>query len=460
MTGGTVMVVMTHRPPVVTLRRVGMRGFLGISHLRTNHTTMNRFERVDNIFETEEPFRENYNPERLYNREDELDEYASALMPVVKGDLPKNIFVYGNRGTGKTVATNHILGDLHEAIVDKPVDLTTITIQCRSLDTSYQLGIEIVNELRELRDAPDFSESGHSKRVVFNTLFEELDACGGTILIVLDEIDGLDEDEDDLLYEIPRAVSQGNATECKPGIIGVTNDYNLTDSFAPETLDTLCDEEIQFAPYDPEPLFDILKSRAEAGFRDGVVSDGVLRYCAAISAQESGSARQALRILYKAGEVTRDLCSDDDDLDADSITTDHVDRAQHRLKKRNLLEGIRTLDKHSHLALCAIVDLQFKSDDPVRTRDIYQRYSALATKLGDRELSNRRLFDRLKELDRNGFVISTVQSDGCRYKTYDIDTELETMIDALSEVRDDGIDMITDAFRERAEDANLVSESE
>jgi len=50
---------------------------------------MNRFERVDNIFETEEPFRENYNPERLYNREDELDEYASALMPVVKGDLPK-----------------------------------------------------------------------------------------------------------------------------------------------------------------------------------------------------------------------------------------------------------------------------------------------------------------------------------------------------------------------------------
>jgi len=25
---------------------------------------MNRFERVDNIFETEEPFRENYNPER------------------------------------------------------------------------------------------------------------------------------------------------------------------------------------------------------------------------------------------------------------------------------------------------------------------------------------------------------------------------------------------------------------
>jgi len=59
-----------------------------------------------------------------------------------------------------------------------------------------------------------------------------MDACGGTILIVLDEIDGLDEDEDDLLYEIPRAVSQGNATECKPGIIGVTNDYNLTDSFA------------------------------------------------------------------------------------------------------------------------------------------------------------------------------------------------------------------------------------
>jgi len=85
----------------VTLRRVGTRGFLGISHLRTNHTTMNRFERVDNIFETEEPFRENYNPERLYNREDELDEYASALMPVVKGDLPKTSLYTGTEGLGK-----------------------------------------------------------------------------------------------------------------------------------------------------------------------------------------------------------------------------------------------------------------------------------------------------------------------------------------------------------------------
>jgi len=51
---------------------------------------------------------------------------------------------------------------------------------------------------------------------VFNVLFDELDKVGGTVLIVLDEIDNIG-DDDDLLYELPRAEANGyvdNVARC------------------------------------------------------------------------------------------------------------------------------------------------------------------------------------------------------------------------------------------------------
>ncbi|GAA5061620.1 hypothetical protein GCM10025751_48120 [Haladaptatus pallidirubidus] len=67
--------------------------------------------------------------------------------------------------------------------------------------------------------------------------------------------------------------------------------------------DSLCDEEIHFPPYDANQLRNILKQRAEKAFRDGILDGDTIPLCSAFSAEESGSARQALKLLYKAGDL-------------------------------------------------------------------------------------------------------------------------------------------------------------
>jgi len=61
---------------------------------------------------------------------------------------------------------------------------------------------------------------------VFNVLFDELDKVEGTVLIVLDEIDNIG-DDDDLLYELPRAEANGYVDNVWPGVIGISNDFTF-----------------------------------------------------------------------------------------------------------------------------------------------------------------------------------------------------------------------------------------
>jgi Cdc6-like AAA superfamily ATPase len=48
---------------------------------------------------------------------------------------------------------------------------------------------------------------------VYEFLFDELDACGGTVLIVLNEADHIGDDS--LLYNLPRARSNGDISDAR-----------------------------------------------------------------------------------------------------------------------------------------------------------------------------------------------------------------------------------------------------
>ncbi|MDB2276722.1 hypothetical protein PM022_19805, partial [Halorubrum ezzemoulense] len=121
---------------------------------------------------------------------------------------------------------------------------------------------------------------------VFDILYEELDQIGGTVLLVLDEIDHLGGD-DEILYEIPRARSNGYISEAKPGVIGISNDFGFRDDLSPKVKDTLCEEEIHFSPYNAPELRAILEERVAGAMYDDAVDDAVIALCAAIAAQDT-----------------------------------------------------------------------------------------------------------------------------------------------------------------------------
>lgn len=391
---------------------------------------MGRFSRHDHIFEDEIPFREEYTPPTLQEREEELDEYARALSPIIRGYSPKNIFLYGKTGVGKTVATKHILDELQEDAEEyDDVSLTVITVSCRNLSSSYQVAIQLVNKLREETNKEKIASTGYPSEQVYEYLFDEMDAIGGTVLFVLDEIDNIGTD-DSLLYRIPRAKTNGDISSCDPGIIGISNDYKFKEGLSPEVLDTLCDEELNFAPYDANELRSILSQRAQNAFKDGVLDDSVLPLAAARAAQDSGSARQALRLLYKAGELARD---DQSKL----VTKSHVQKAQGILEMGKVKEGIRDSTSQDHVILCSILDLALDNETPTRTRVIHERYEDFAEHVNVDPLVRRRMYDRVSELLRRSFLDMDVQNDGYRsgrYYEYELAVSFDTVLEALRDV--------------------------
>ncbi len=153
---------------------------------------MGMFERDTDIYKDRDALREDYQPEELVGRDDELRAYQTALQPVVNGEQPNNIFLYGKTGVGKTAATKYLLSHLEKDVKQyEDIDFDLVFFNCDGLTSSYQIATRLVNELRD--DTNQISTTGYPRSSVYEMLWEELDDVGGTILIVLDEIDHVKE---------------------------------------------------------------------------------------------------------------------------------------------------------------------------------------------------------------------------------------------------------------------------
>jgi len=388
---------------------------------------MPRFERKKNIFRDKDALGESYQPDQIEERGEEIGEYMDALQPVVDGWEPNNIFVYGNTGVGKTAVTDHLLAQLQDDVSEyDDVDLSVISVNCKTLNSSYQVAVELVNELRPT--GGEISSTGYPQQTVFKKLYEELEALGGTIIVVLDEIDSIG-DRDELLYELPRARANDNLDAAKVGVIGISNDFKFRDQLDPRVQDALCERELHFPPYDAPELENILESRARIAIADGAVERGVLRYCAALAARDSGSARQALDLLRLAGEIAENQ-------QTDSITEDHVESAQTRFEQERVEEGMRELTTHGRLALLAIVSKAAKTETPSKTREIYEEYVTLCESSGTDPLAQRSIHNHLSDLRMLGILAANENRSGSRgnYYSYQLNVPFNSAIDAMSDV--------------------------
>nr|WP_241898011.1 hypothetical protein [Halorubrum sp. C191] len=82
-------------------------------------------------------------------------------------------------------------------------------------------------------------------------------------------------------------------------------------------------------------LENILQSRADIVIVADTVGEGVLNFCAALAARDSGGTRQALYLLRLAGEIAENE-------GVDAIERTHLESARSRLKQKHVEEGIRS----------------------------------------------------------------------------------------------------------------------
>ncbi|MFC7070498.1 orc1/cdc6 family replication initiation protein [Halobaculum lipolyticum] len=401
---------------------------------------MGRFRRESHVFRTRDVLREDYQPESLEERGEKLDEYATALQPIIDGNQPDNIFLYGPTGVGKTAATHQLLTELRsDAQAYDDIDVQLVELNCTGLTSSYQVASNLVNEFRNPDhqltsvevDRDPIPETGYPQKRLMRELRKDLESVGGTIAIVLDEIDHIGSD-DDILYELPRARKTYDL-DAKLGIIGISNDYSFRDQLGARVIDTLCEEEITFPPYDATQLTAILEKRAEQAFHDDVETTAAVRLAAAYAARDRGSARQALDILRKAGDLAKREASENTG-GAVAVDEAHVEEANQLVEQQQVLEGIRSLTQHAKLTLLTICAIEAREESPERTRVIHDEYQQVALANGYDPLKRRRIHDHLSNLDLNGILSQVDVSNGRGNKNYyELDISLESVFQVFEE---------------------------
>jgi len=389
---------------------------------------MPMFERDETIFTDEDVLREDYQPAKLEERDEELESFKAYLQPVINGKQPRNIFLYGKTGVGKTAATRYLLDHLKtDAKQYEDLSITSIYCNCEDLTSSYQVAVELVNRLRSPEDR--ISTTGYPLNEVYAKLYDEIEAVGGTVLIILDEVDQIGTN-DSILYQLPRARANGYLDQAKIGIIGISNDFKFRDSLDPRVEDTLCEREIHFSPYDATDLQAILTRRAELAFHPDVLNSEVIPLCAAFAAQDRGSARQALDLLFESGDLARRN-------NTERVAEDDVREARRQLEKRQIEQSLVDLTTHGHLTLFAVAFRAKMDKTPARKDAIYTQYQSIADHLEHDPLSDRSVHAHLNELTMLGILdrleFNEGRAGGIYYK-YRLSVDLDTVQSALAEV--------------------------
>lgn len=384
----------------------------------------------DTIFAEKSVLTEDYQPEEILERDEEIEEYRYALQDVLFGRAPENIMLYGKAGLGKTAVTKYMMEALQEEAEkrEQADDLYVHEINCNG-KTLFVAVRQLVNSLLP-ENASKFPKRGLGTSDAFEELYRQLDRIGGTHLLVFDEIDHLD-DVNTLLYELPRAYSNGHITNSQVGIIGISNNYTFRQSLSAKVRDTLMENEISFSPYNANELRTILWDRANRGFVDGACDESAIAMASAISAKDMGNARQAIDLLRVGARVA------EKDEDA-RVEDEHIERAQELVQRGRLSNRIRDQTEHAQYILETIAILEQDENTPARSKEIKTHYEQVADRWGSDPLTTlKSVQEHLSDLHMLGFLQRSEQnngeSGGRRYE-YELDLEPEIILSTREEI--------------------------
>ncbi|MGB9958829.1 Cdc6/Cdc18 family protein (plasmid) [Haloferax prahovense] len=365
---------------------------------KNNDSNLFDDELTDNIFENRKYLSTEWRPEKILQRDEEVSQYIDALKPALLNQNPTNIFVYGKTGVGKTAVSKKIIADLAAKGAELEINVTTAYLNLEDRTSTYQATVGILNAL--LPADRQIPESGYSQSVINNMLWDRMDEIGGVIYVILDEIDSLDGD-DGILYQIPRAVEEGKVTDANPGLIGISNNLKFHKNLRPKVRDSLCEWEIRFSTYNANQLYAILAQRAKKAFEPGVIDDAAISLAAALAARDSGSARQAIRLLKSAGSLA-DAAGDT------NVTESHVESSFEDLQSTEMLEELKDstrITRNDNIALWSLSMLtEHQNGSWFSTSEVRAIYNQVRSKNGDPIVSQRAVLDHLNDLHMLGFI--------------------------------------------------------
>ncbi len=365
----------------------------------------------ESIFKNREVLSPHFVPEQLPHREEHINSILKNLVVSLKGVKPKNVFIYGKTGTGKTCSVKHVMNKFNNYITKKDINNVKIAyINSRMMyDSRYRILSKVMKQYY-----PELERSGFGLTYIYEKLIEFLEQ-GNYLILTVDEID-IVKDLSDLIYTISRIndeVKRGGLS-----IIGISNKLSFKQNLDPRSRSSLFEEEVIFPPYNASQLRQILEQRVELGFVKDKVSPSAISYIAAITAQENGDARYALKLLLKAGEIAEE--------EEKRVEEEHVKKAIDFVEYDLASQGIKTLPVNQQILLYAIAKMtQNKTMRIIKDEgnsyffsgDVYEYYTKVSKKLNKKPKSSRWYREYINELENLGLISTLFTSKGIRGHT-------------------------------------------
>lgn len=355
------------------------------------------------IFKDKSLLQNNYQPKDIIHRDEQIKQIASILAPVLRGERPSNLFLYGKTGTGKTLSIQYVKEELMRRLkkdVDFKLNLVYLNCKLKKVsDTEYRILAEIIKKL-----GGEVPATGLPTQSVYSKFISLIDSEKQLIVLILDEVDQTVNVSNDFLYNLTRLNTELSKTQMC--VVGISNNLTFLDELDPRVKSSLSEEEVVFPPYNALQLQEILTRRAEDGFKEGVLEEGVIAKCAAFAAREHGDARRALDLLRIAGELAERDSSK-------KVGLKHIDEANNKIEKDKILDVITSEPKQFQVVLDSIIKLsERQKEEPIFTGDVYNLYKTICLQNKLEVLTQRRVGDIIQEFDMLGIINVRVISKG------------------------------------------------
>ncbi len=343
-------------------------------------------------------------PPYLPHREEELRTLAKYFETIfeVKDEPLRKVTIAGPTGSGKTTLGKRF-GRLLENI-DKQNNFLMVYINCRIYKSPYLIVSTLARKLNKA-----IPPRGYSFEELQSLLIRLLDFYSPKVLLILDEIDYLiSRTGTDFLYTLLR-ISEMTAKQWISYIF-IARNLNFIHQLDASTQSSFQSNHISLDRYSEMDLRDIIRSRAELAFYDGVITADSIELIADI-ASKSGDARYSIELLWGAGQ-----CADDES--SPIVYPDHVRKAKALIHPEIRREVILTLSLHQQLILLGIIrKLKHTKNAYISTNDVISSYKLVCEEYKEDPRKHTQIWTYLKELSKQDVISTKISGEGMRGKT-------------------------------------------
>ena len=386
------------------------------------------------VFKDEAKLDINYVPRRLPHREKEhrlLMEFFNFLLRFPER-MTQRVIITGDVGTGKTALAQRFGADITTEANKQGVNFRYVHVNCR--EYRGRLFLILQHALAIFR--PNFPKRGYSAEEVLATLLQILDEENAYIILTLDEFDTLiDREGSETVYKLTRLQEIRSGKPQRISLIFIIRDLKSTEQLDASTRSTLQRNVISLEKYEKDQLIDILNERVSMAFEPSTVSEDIVSLVAELGFSESGNARFAIELLWRAGKYA-------DTENLDTVAPECVRKAVSSIIPTIQRRELASLGLHEKLFLLGVARFFKESQSAYASlSEVEQAYAVVCEEFGEQPHTHTQLWKYVQFLSALGILKTEVATTGTRGRSSRISlpsisaSELEKELSAAVEKR-------------------------